>query len=391
MSKVRVGILGCGPRGNSQAQAWQKLPHVELAALCDLNEERLHATGERFGVKNLYTSYEEMFAREDLLIVNVPARADWHYPLAMAVLEHGVSTIVEKPITIDLQLADKLVETARAQGVRLAVHHQLSCGPIQHKAKSLIAEGAIGQLRCIRAYGKGYYGGFGMMETGTHALDQMRNFGGEVEWVQARVTVRGRDITAADVAQAPRGLGLVAGDTSVAYYAFKNGVYGIGEFFHRQKMDSRAYGTDLIGTDGMICIRSGTGSGLYLQRDPVWHPMHSTAPWEEIQLSEEDCRVPGTDLSSADAQVWMAQEMINAVQQKREHPCSGEAARTVLEMIVGCYASQMSGGRVSLPLQDRVHPLQRLCEAAGVPTPPFKFWKDAEYLAAEQERLDAQR
>lgn len=383
MSKIRAAVLGCGPRGHAHGAAWQQLPDVELVALCDLNEERLHAAGERLGVRQLYTDYKEMFAREELDITSVPARADWHYPLTMAVLEHGVSALVEKPIAFDLVQADRMVETARARGCLLAVCHQNSVGPIQQKAKALLAAGAIGELRCLRGACKGYYGGFGMMETGTHILDQLRNFGGEVEWVQARVSVRGRDVTAEDVAQAPRGLGLVAGDHVTAYYAFRNGVYGTIESFYRPKLDSRASGVDLIGTEGMLCWRGG---GLYLVREPFGH-LRSDISWEVVPLSEEDRRVPGTDLISDDAGVWMAQEMVNALRQKREHACSGAAARTVLEMILGCYTSHMSGARAQLPLSDRTHPLQRLCEAAHVPVPEFRVWTDAEFLTAEWARL----
>jgi hypothetical protein len=79
---------------------------------------------------------------------------------------------------------------------------------------------------------------------------------------------------------------------------------------------------------------------------------------------------------------------VNAVRENRQPATSGDAARTVLEMILGCYTSQTSGSRAPLPLRDRIHPLQRFCEASGVPVPRFKIWKDAEYLAAEQERLD---
>jgi predicted dehydrogenase len=183
-------------------------------------------------------------------------------------------------------------------------------------------------------------------------------------------------------------LGLVAGDRITAYYGFQNGVSGIGEFFYRPKMDSRAYGVDLIGTEGMLCLRGGGGSGLYLQRDPVWHPMSEVA-WEEVRLTEEDCRVPGTDVVSADAQVWMAQEMVNALREHREHACSGAAGRQVLEMILGCYASQRTAARVALPLSDRTHPLQRMCEAAGIAVPEFRIWRDADYLAAERARLEA--
>jgi len=380
--------LGCGPRGNSQAGAWKQVPGAALVALCDLNRERLDAVGERHGVTARYTDLEEMFARETLDVVAVPARADWHFPLTQAVLEHGVSAVVEKPITLDLVQADRMVETARARGVRLAVHHQLSVGPIQRKAKALIAAGAIGELRAIRGAGKGYYGGFGVMETGTHILDQMRNFGGPVDWIQARVTVRGRDAQPGDVAQAPRGLGLVAGDTVTAYYAFQNGLYGIGEFFHRAKIDSRAYAVDLIGTEGMLCLRSGGGAGIYLQRDPVWHPVIG-APWEEVLLAEEDYRLPGTDHVSRNAEVWLAHEMAQALREDREHDCSGDAGRQVLEWIQAGYASHVAGARVSLPLAERRHPLALWCEQAGRPVPEFCVLTDAEFLAAEAERLGA--
>jgi len=385
MRKLRAAVLGCGSRGNAHGAAWQQLPDVDLVALCDINEERLRAAGERFNVEQRYTDYEEMFAREGLDVVSVPARADWHYSLTMAVLEHGISALVEKPIALDLVQADRMVETARAQGCLLAIHHQNSVGPLQQKAKALLAAGAIGELQCLRGACKGYYGGFGMMETGTHILDQMRNFGGEVEWVQARVCVRGRDITARDVAQAPRGLGLVAGDHVTAYYAFRNGVYGTIESFYRPKLDARASGVDLIGTEGMLCWRTG-GGGLYLVREPFAH-LRCDVSWEAVPLTAEDCRVPGTELISDDAGVWMAQEMVNALRQKREHACSGAAARTVLEMILGCYTSHASGARAQLPLADRAHPLQRLCEAADVPVPEFRVSTDAEFLAAESERL----
>ena len=386
MSKLRVGILGCGSRGKKHGAAWQQLPDADLVALCDINKERLNEVGKLFDIEQRYTDYNEMFDREELDIVSVPARADWHFPLTMAVLEHGVSAVVEKPIAIDLEQADKMVEMAKEKDCLLAVYHQNSAGVHQKKAKALLASGAIGELRCIRAACKGYYGGFGMMETGTHMLDQVRNFGGEIDWMQGRVSVQGRDVTAADIAQSPRGLGLVAGDQVTGYYSFSNGVYGTIESFYMDKTDASISGVDLIGTEGMLCWRTRGGSALYIVRHPIWH-LTSDIPWEEVPLTEDDRRVPGTDLVTDDAEVWMTQEMVNAIREKREHNCSGAAGRTVLEMIVGCYASHMTGARVQLPLEDRTHPLQRMCEAAGVPVPEFRIYANDEYMAEEMKRL----
>jgi UDP-N-acetyl-2-amino-2-deoxyglucuronate dehydrogenase len=58
---IRVALVGCGRISQSHFEAMSRLEGLELAAVCDIVEERARAAGERWGVRS-FTSYERMLA-----------------------------------------------------------------------------------------------------------------------------------------------------------------------------------------------------------------------------------------------------------------------------------------------------------------------------------------
>src|SRR5437763_1982888 len=86
-----------------------------------------------------------------------------------------------------------------------------------YRARQLLAEGKIGRLRALKAYGKQDRrgGGQDLMVLGTHLLDLMRSFAGDARWCHARVCQDGRDVTPADVQPGEEAVGPVAGDDVV--------------------------------------------------------------------------------------------------------------------------------------------------------------------------------
>ena len=74
MSKVKYGIIGLGWFGEYHGDALAGLPNVELYALCTRTESRLKELGEKFGVKHLYTDYNEMLAN-GITFVRAPKTA----------------------------------------------------------------------------------------------------------------------------------------------------------------------------------------------------------------------------------------------------------------------------------------------------------------------------
>lgn len=378
MRTYRAAIVGCGPRGNSQAEACKAHPAVELVALCDLDEQRLRAAGERHGVRALYPDLETMLAQEQPDIVHIATRTDLHSELTLAVLRPGVNVVVEKPLALTLAAADRMVAAAEEAGVQLAVHHQWSLSPQQRKAKEMMAAGAIGELRAVQSSGKGYYGCYGLMNIGTHILDQICNFCGEPEWCFASVTVGERDMAPDDIVQMPHGMGLGAGERIFAHYAFPAGVYATSEYFPRDPIDVRAYGVDLIGTEGILSLR-GAGQGvLYYYPDKVWAPQNADR-WQPVHLSEEESTLYGHSFAAL-SDLWMVEEMVNCLCEGREHATSGRRGRVVLEMIMAVYESQRRGMRVKLPLAEREHPLQRWLEETGRRVPALEIVAYREWL-----------
>lgn len=69
--KIKVGVIGVGSIAEMHIAGYKADPRVELAAFCDINEERLKEKGERHGVTRLYTDVKDMVAKEKLDAVSV--------------------------------------------------------------------------------------------------------------------------------------------------------------------------------------------------------------------------------------------------------------------------------------------------------------------------------
>ena len=80
MDTYRVGLLGVGPRGLSQARAYMLHPRTELVALSDIDTKRLATAAAEFGLERTYTEYRELLDRENLDVINIPTRTNLHAP-----------------------------------------------------------------------------------------------------------------------------------------------------------------------------------------------------------------------------------------------------------------------------------------------------------------------
>jgi len=84
---------------------------------------------------------------------------------------------------------------------------------------------------------------------------------------------------------------------------------------------------------------------------------------------------------------WFVDEYVRALDEGREHECSGAEGRHVMEIIMGTFESAAYGTRVDLPQSNREHPLVRWRHEAGLGAPEPMPMIDAEWLAEENRRL----
>ena len=170
----RCAILGCGPRARGHAEAYKHITRGEIVALCDLNEQRLNAFGEDFGVKMRYTDLDEMLEKEKPDVVHCVTDPTLRVPLMTRLSDAGVpGVIVEKPVCIGADDYKMLRRLEAASDTKFVVNHQLRHHPMILDFLKDIEEGKIGEVRCIDATAQ-----LPMAGQGCHVLDLMFAFNG---------------------------------------------------------------------------------------------------------------------------------------------------------------------------------------------------------------------
>ena len=392
MKTYRVAILGCrkGGRGERAAQGYHNHPRTDLVGLCDLIPEQFNALGEEFGVRPSarYTDLDQMIEEVQPDIVAIPTATELHYELSMRVLEHSVNIEVEKPLCLDLIQADALIAKAKEKGVRVAVHHQGGVGIHMQAALKAYRAGRIGDLRYIFSAGKGYYGGYELIHQDTHILNNDIMFAGRCRAVSAVALAGGRSVTPEDVHRV-WGAGTIIGEHITAAMEWENGVTGthICHRFPRVPGDT-AHVTELHGTEGRIMVYGSSRQvAPRLLSQPFYYPNGTDDQWQALDPIyppgyEESMNVRNVD------DYGFAEEWVQALDEGRDHACSGEKAHHVVEIIMAIYESAGYGRRVDIPQANREHPLVRLRRERGLKDTTQSPRQYQELLETEDQRRE---
>jgi predicted dehydrogenase len=152
---VRVGAVGCGGIGLIHQRAFQSHAGSRLVAVCDRIREK---AGERAGLLgvNAYTSVAEMLEAEELDALDVVTADTLRVAPCLEALEAGKHVLVEKPITIEVAEAQRLVAETARRGLHLAVNHNRRFGLAYTVGRRWLASGppwargAATSRRCAR-------------------------------------------------------------------------------------------------------------------------------------------------------------------------------------------------------------------------------------------------
>ena len=159
--ELRVAMIGYGFMGAAHSQAWRTAPRFfdldaepVMATIVGRNAEALEAARVKFGWESASTDWRSVIADPSIDIVDVCTPGSSHVEIAIAALEAGKHVLCEKPLANSVEEAELMVaaaEAARARGVRSMVGFSYRRVPAIGYARQLIAEGALGDVRQIRA------------------------------------------------------------------------------------------------------------------------------------------------------------------------------------------------------------------------------------------------
>ena len=386
MTTYRTAILGCRSRGTAAARAYHAHPRTEVVALCDLLQERLDTLGDELDVEARFDDLDKMISETRPDIVAIPTGTEFHYELAMRVLEYGVHIDIEKPLCVDLEQADEVMAKAREKGSRIAVHHQGRSGALMQTVGRALKEGRIGRVRYLDGYGKHYYGGYGLMNIGTHQLNNMLKVAGHCRSVSAVILTDNHPITPADVIPSPSGMGTIAGEYITVTLRFDDDVTATLRQ-HRFPASTRPI-MEVCGTEGRLLFTE-TGlslGGAWWLPQPEYRPDGTHDQWQALEPT-----IPESYDSQSSALVdeyCFVEEYVNALDQDCDPECNGAEGHHIIEIMMGAFESAAWGHPVDLPQQNREHPLKRWRRESGLPPEPDPMPRPyEEWLAAEDQRL----
>ena len=356
------GIVGTGTVAAMHAGAIAALPSARLVAVTDVDVSAAEALAASRGAA-AERDLDALLARGDVDVVCVCVPSGQHAELGMRAGKAGKHLVVEKPVDVTLEAADRLIRAARAAGVALTVISQHRFDPGLIEARRLIDEGALGRLVLGEASTKWYRSqayydsaawrgtwamdGGSLLNQGIHYVDLLRWCMGPVAEVTAVCTTQAHQIEAED--------------TSLAIVRFTSGAVGT-------IMSSTAafpgfpQRLEITGTKGTVIIEDGrlvsrafgtpaqpADSGAQ-PADSGAQPADSGAQPADSGAQPADRPGAAADPAALDVSGHAAQlaDLLAAIDEGRAPAVDGEAGRAALEIVCAVYESSRLGRTVTL-------------------------------------------
>lgn len=202
MAKVRWGVLSTSDLALKQViPAMQQGQYSEISAIASRSLALAQTAAARLGIPKAYGSYEELLADPDIDAIYNPLPNHLHVSWSIKALEAGKHVLCEKPIAMTAAEAQTLADAGKAHpNLKLMEAFMYRHHPQWQRAKQLVAQGKIGELRTVQTIFSYFLedpnnirniaavGGGAMMDIGCYAVSVPRFiFGAEPRRVTAIV------------------------------------------------------------------------------------------------------------------------------------------------------------------------------------------------------------
>ncbi|MCX4351272.1 MAG: Gfo/Idh/MocA family oxidoreductase [Lachnospiraceae bacterium] len=345
---MRFGIIGCGRISPNHIVAARN-NDLELVALCDLQIETIEDKVKKFELPEAvrkYTDYIEMLRNERLELVAIATESGKHAEIAIECLKAGCNLIIEKPIALSLEDADRIIEVANKRNLKVCACHQNRFNKAIQKIRDAVTKERFGKLfyataniRWCRDYeyyarakwrGTWEQDGGALMNQCIHDIDLLRwMMGGEVKEVVAITDKMNHSYIEAE-------------DLGLALVKFSNGSYGIVEGtvnVYPKNLEETLY---IFGEKGTV-----KAGGEAVNRIEEWRFSDYLDDAESVkkEYSEAPPNVYGYGHTKLYADV------IDAIKNNRKPLVDAQEGKNALELVLAIYKSAAEGKSVQFPLK----------------------------------------
>ncbi len=338
---VGFAVVGAGLVGPRHAQAAAQAPGGRLVAVVDTVAERARELAGHFGA-DWYTELDHVLARDDVHVISICLPTRLHLDIGERAVAAGKHVVMEKPLELTLERADRLLAAGRAKNVNIAAVFNRRFIPALKATRRAVEEGLLGDVMVADMYFKGYRsqeyydgsgwrgtwameGGGALINQGIHGIDLLCWIAGPVARVfgyadHLRRQIEADDTTVAVVRYASGAMGVIQGMTSI-----------------QPPLPDRL---EFHGTKGSIQLSAYSIT--------QWN-VPGAESWPAKVEEEERTQLASVRNLGEIGHFAQIADMVGVVREGRPPVISGDEGRQALEVTLAIYESARSGREIQLP------------------------------------------
>ena len=347
---MKYALIGCGRIATNHMKAVLN-NSLEIVAICDVIPERMEELLAKHGLQSdtrikRYTDYKKLIEDNLIELVGIATESGIHAEIALYCIEHNINVIIEKPMAMSIEDANKIIQLSEEKGVKVSACHQNRFNVAVQEMRKALEVGRFGKLSHGSIHvrwnrNENYYtqapwrgtwaqDGGALMNQCIHGIDLLRwMLGDDIEEVYGVTRQQFHHY-------------LEAEDIGMAVVKFKNGAVATIEGttnVYPQNLEETLY---LFGEKGTVKLGGKSTNNI-----DVWNFADEMDIDEVNQGFEEvTSNVYGNGHTSLYADV------IDAVLNDRRPYVDAHAGKNALELVLAIYKSQREGKAVQLPLED---------------------------------------
>ncbi|WP_166999435.1 Gfo/Idh/MocA family protein [Paramicrobacterium fandaimingii] len=337
---LRVAIVGAGVIGAVHARLTTRLGRAAtLAAIVDVDEAKARVLAAEYSTRP-YASTAEAYREEQIDVAAICLPSAYHADAVVEALEAGTDVIVEKPIDVTLDAADRVIAAERATGRTVSVVSQRRFQPVASFIHSSVTNGDLGRItsgvvesaffRPQEYYSSGDWrgtveidGGGALMNQGIHALDLL-------------LWMLGTPISVSALTARLAHEGIEVEDVAGATIRFDSGAIGL------MLASTAAY----PGLPVRLAVHGDAGTAVMENDGLSFFESASAARPSADALTESDVPDGWTDVDVAHHRQYL--DVLDAIRTERRPAITTADGRRALQVVLAVYESARTGQPVDL-------------------------------------------
>ncbi len=319
-SMYRVGIIGCGSRGDKHALGFKADDRCQIKALVDIKTEAAREVDDKYGFgANIYNDYREMLYKEELDVIAICLWTDLHLPVFKDCVESEVKAIfLEKPMAPTWGESLEYARIMEEKNCQLTFGHQRRFARGNQLVRKWLKENKFGDILRMDLYSPPH-----LLDCGTHTFDQALSFNRETpaKWVIGNI----------DIEEIISYFDIKAEKMAAGNIIFENGVKASIQVGGPDRdLDS---GVRILGEKGFIEVKwEGDFKEGRIYDRPAWEPPEIN-PDHDRQMKK------------------LVSKTLDSLEKGEEPELSYKKALRAAEIIFAFYESVRQNRRIELPLE----------------------------------------